>query len=289
MSHRGEVAVGIRIRQRAVLVESLLVVTPLRVVKAARVAAVMAGEDSAFRVDLAAERVAASFGINLESTRGRVISPDELPHRMHRQLVETRPQDRAAGRAPLARIEPTVRSPAQRIRNRVRVLQAEALQMNFGIAVRDVVMILVGIEEQIRWVHHPDAVAVESTARGDVQSIDERLVFVEHSVSVGVFVDRDLVETRLTLRRRRWDFVVDGSPEDVLADHLQPGRVRILQILHDPQPASLVPSHVQRLLDVRFGEHQFQLEVIRHGECLERLVRRHDRRVIRRSLSDRST
>ena len=166
----------------------------------------------------------------------------------------------------------------------MRVFQAEALQMNFGIAVGQVVMILVGVVQQVRRVHHPHAVAVEGTARGDVQAVHKRLVLVEHSVTVGVFVDRDLVETRLPLRRRRRNFVIDRSQERIAAEHLQPRGIRVLQVLHDPQPPPLVPRHEERLLDVRLGQHQFQLVIVRHRECFQRLVRWHDRRVIGGSL-----
>ena len=47
--HRREVAEGIRVRQLAVLLEALLQIAALHVVEAARVAAVVAGEDAALR------------------------------------------------------------------------------------------------------------------------------------------------------------------------------------------------------------------------------------------------
>ena len=75
---------------------------------------------------------------------------------------------------------------------------------------------------------------------GDVQAVDERLVLVEDAVAVGVLVDRDLVLAAEVVGRRRRDLVVDGPPELVVAEHLQPGGIGILEILDDPQPPALV-------------------------------------------------
>ena len=69
------------------LAEAFLVVAALHVVKAAGVAAVVAGVDAALGVDFHAEGVAAPFGEDFIFLLLGVIPPDELPQRMDRHLV----------------------------------------------------------------------------------------------------------------------------------------------------------------------------------------------------------
>src|SRR5437867_2091994 len=78
MRHRLEVAEGVGIRKRAVLVESLPQIRALLVMEAAGVPAVVPGEDAPFRVHLDAESVAAALGENLEASRFGLIAPDPL-------------------------------------------------------------------------------------------------------------------------------------------------------------------------------------------------------------------
>src|SRR5690606_30766172 len=117
--HLGEVAERVRIRERAVLRESFLKVAALRIVEPARVAAVVAREDAAFRVDLDPERVAATFGEDLVAPRLGVIAPDELAHGAHGIVAPTRTNDRGRDGAPLSGVEPTVGSPRQAVDDRV--------------------------------------------------------------------------------------------------------------------------------------------------------------------------
>ncbi len=76
--HRLEVAEGVGIGERAVLLEALAIIAALDVVEAARIAAVVAGEDAALLVDLDAEGVAAPFGEDLEALLLGMIAPDVL-------------------------------------------------------------------------------------------------------------------------------------------------------------------------------------------------------------------
>ena len=85
---------------------------------------------------------------------------------------------------------------------------------------------------------------------------------VEDAVAVGVLVDGDLVLAAEVMRRRRRDLVVHGPPDAIVADHLQPGGIGILQVLHDPEPAALVEVDGDRLPDDRLGQHQLELEVV---------------------------
>ena len=74
------------------------------------------------------------------------------------------------------------------------------------------------------------------------------------------------------MRRRRRDFVVDGAPDAIVAEHFQAGGVGILAIFHDPKPAALVEIEEERLRNVRLGEHQIDRQVVRRFEARERFL-----------------
>ena len=162
--------------------------------------------DPSLGVDLDAERVAAPFGEDLVAARLGVIAPDELAHRVDGLFagIEARPSHVAGDRRPLGRVKPAVGAPAQAVDDRVRVFQAEPLEMNFGVAVGHVVVVAIGIEEQIGRVEHPDAAPAASAATVAMfRPSTKRLVPVEDAVAVGVFVDRDLVLAAEVVGRRR--------------------------------------------------------------------------------------
>ena len=84
---------------------------------------------------------------------------------------------------------------------------------------------------------------------------------VEDAVAVGVFVNRDLVFAAKVVWRRGRDLVVDGAPDTVVADHLQSGGEGILEVLNDPEPASLVEGDRDGLANDRLGQNQIELEI----------------------------
>src|SRR5437868_2121528 len=106
----------------------------LYIMEAARVAAVVAGIDTAKIIDLNAEGVAASLRVNFETLLFRMIAPHMLADHLNRLVLVAGPRDLGRYRAAVRPIEPAVRAPAQTTCAGVRVFQAEALQMNHGIA-----------------------------------------------------------------------------------------------------------------------------------------------------------
>ena len=119
--------------------------------------------------------------------------------------------------------------------------------MNFGIAIWNVVTIFIGIEQQIRRIENPQASTSLNKRCRNIQPIDECLVFVVDPVTIGVFVDGDLVFSLHAMRRRIGYLVVNGSPPLILAKQRQTSRFGVLQILHHPQTTPLVKIHEQRL------------------------------------------
>ena len=261
--HGREVAEGKRVGQGPVLVEPLLIVAPLHVVEPARVAAVVSRIDPSLGVDLDAKRVATTFGKDLITARFGVISPDELAHRVVRLFTGIKPRtsDVAGDGRPLGRIKPAVGAPAKAVDDRVRIFQAEPLEMNFGVGIGHVVVIAIRVKEQIRRVEHPDAAPAASQRGDNVQAVEKRLVPVEDAVAVGVFVNRDLVLAAKVVGRRGRNLVVDGAPHTIVADHLQPGRIGILQVLNHPEPAALVERDRDGLPHDRLGQNQINLKI----------------------------
>src|SRR4051812_38783697 len=106
MLHGVDVAEGVGIVERAVLVEALDVVAPLHVV-AERLGGVAAGEELAMAVEVDAPGVAAPLGEQLELPGPGVIAPDAL--------LERDAADVGSDRAPLRPIQPAVRPPGERV------------------------------------------------------------------------------------------------------------------------------------------------------------------------------
>ena len=133
---------------------------------------------------------------------------------------------------------------------------------DFGVAVGHVVAVLVGIEQQVRRLQHPDAAVADRDAGGEVQARDEVLGLVVAAVAVGVFEDGDLVGalrprgggsgTRSYFVRRYWSTLTG----------LEAGGGGVLQVLHHPHPPALVEGDVDRLADHRLGRGQRDLQTV---------------------------
>jgi hypothetical protein len=175
---------------------------------------------------------------------------------------------------PLRAVQPSVRAPGERIRQRARVLHAEAGEQHFGIAVGHVVVVAVGIEQEIRDVEHEDAAVAERDARRQVQSADEVLGPVDASIAVGIFQNRDPIGSFRPPRRRLGNPVVDGPRIAVDLHPLESGRIGILQILHDPQPAPIVEFDANRLADMRLGRHEIDGKPVGNRHLRGRNLRR---------------
>jgi len=102
--------------------------------------------------------------------------------------------------------------------------------------------------------------------RADVQAIDKHRVLVEGAIAVGILVDGDAVRALDAMRRRQRHLVVDRAEKIVRAHRLEPRGIRILPILHDPQPSAFVEIAKHRLRDVGFREDEFPHEIVRRGE-----------------------
>src|SRR5439155_24079580 len=99
-------------------------------------------------------------------------------------------------------VEPAVRAPLQRVGERMGVVHAEAGEEYLRIAVGNVVLVLVRVEEQVRRLDDIDAAVAEAEAAGNVEARDEVLALAIDAVLVGVIADGDAVGPFWPVRRR---------------------------------------------------------------------------------------
>ena len=263
MIHVREGAVRIRPVERAVLRPVLLVASAGYPVEAAAVAAVVAGERAPLAVERQRPRIASALREQLEDVGLGVIAPDGLAEKRHAA-------DARRARAAVHAVEPSIGAPRQAVGERVRVLEPEAGQPHFGLAVGEPVAGRVPIEEQVWRVHDPDTAVAGQDAGGDVQAGDDVLVRLERSIAVLVLEHRDLVGAPHMIRRRRRHAVVAGAEVLVVRGDGESRGKWILQVLHDPQASAIVEVQVDRLADHRFRRDQLHRQP---GECLERAKR----------------
>ena len=148
MLHRLEITEGIGVGEGAVFAEAFLVVAALCVMETTCIAAVVTGIESTFVIEFDAECVSASLSKNFVNLFFRVITPDQLPQRLNGFLVFlTGLFDFPGNGTSLGRVKPAVRPPAEAVDNRVCVFQAEAFEVHHGIAVGNIIVILVWIKQ----------------------------------------------------------------------------------------------------------------------------------------------
>src|SRR2546423_840292 len=172
------------------LFEAFLQVSTLLIVEAARVAAVVPGEDATFGIDLAAKSIAPAFGKNFEPPGLGMVAPDLLPHGFRdRFVVEPGAKNVGSDGAALAGIEPAVGTPMQTVDDRVSVLEAETGKQDFRVAIRNVVVVAIGVKQKIRRIENEDAAAAADGSSHNVQAFDECGVLFIRSVAVGIFIN----------------------------------------------------------------------------------------------------
>ena len=277
VAHVLEPAEGIRIGERAVFAPAFDAVAALLVVHAAS-GSVRAGKEAAFAVEVEAEGVSAALGVDFKSLLLRMVAPDALAFPFHVLGVGT--ADVAGGGAAVGTVQPAVHAPLQIRGDAVRVFEAEAAELDFGISIWLGIEVSIRIAEEVRRIEHPDATHAMQRCAGDVQAGDDILVLVEKAVAVRVFEDGDLVRALRPARRRRRNLVKLRPQVLVVADDFQSGGELILAIHRDPHAALRVPTDIKRLLHIRLGGHEVDRHVAAQLELLHGLRRRRRRRVI---------
>jgi len=102
-------------------------------------------------------------------------------------------------------VNPAVRAPAQAVRARMSVLQSEAGEMHRGVAIGNIITILIWIKKQVRRHQHPYSTTTRDDAAGHIQSVEECLVLVENAIAVSILMDSNLVlAAKMVGRGRRY-------------------------------------------------------------------------------------
>jgi hypothetical protein len=127
----------------------------------------------------------------------------------------------------------------------------------------NVVGIGVGVEEEVRRVHHPDAAIGAHGGVGHIEAVLEDRVLVVDAVVLGRLVDGDDVGAAVVVGRSRGNAVVVRAVILIAADHVDACGIRVLPILRDPEAAAGVEAEVGRLGDERLGQQQVDREIRR--------------------------
>jgi hypothetical protein len=203
-----------------------LVAAPLRDVVEVRDHA--GGDDHlATGIEVDAPRIARTMGEDLEDMSGRVVTPDPGIDRGAPCLGRPGLADSRVSEDPVAAVKPAVGAAGEGVERLVGIVLAPAVEQDLRRAVGPVVAIAVGYEQELRRRADPDTAESDGQSAHEVQVIDEDLAPVESAVAVGVLEDED---------------AVPGLGVGHAA------RVRIS--LGDPDPASIVDRHRDRLDDV---------------------------------------
>ena len=133
----------------------------------------------------------------------------------------------------------------------------KAVENDFGLAVGNVVAVLVGNKEQPRQGDEPDAAEADFDAHELLHVVAEDFSLVGAAVAVFVVQNDDAVAQR----------------------EVKPGgAVGVGVAFGDPQAAAVVPGHRHRVLHIGFGGKDIALEPRRKLKplgCLLRIQRRH--------------
>ena len=182
-----------------------------------------------------------------------MVAPDPL---LKFDSANTR-RDRAA----LAAVEPAVRAPGQRVGNRMGVFHPEAAETDDGITVRNVILVAVGVEQQVRNVEHEHTPVTKGQTSRQIQAADKIVRLVRSTVPISVFENRDAVGAFGSARRRLRDALIGRARPAIHNRAFQPRRVRALDVLHDPKPAAVVKFDAHRLHNHGLARDQLDLEV----------------------------
>ena len=253
------------------LLEPLAVITPLHIVEATGVSPVVSRENPPAGIDLEAEGIASPFAKDFVDPGAGMIAPDALPLRADGRVgTVLRTADNAGDGAPLGAVQPAIGTPAEAVGDGVRVFEAEPLEMHGRVAIGTIVVIAVGIEQQVRRLQHPQPVAIKGEGRTEAQPFDKDAMLVVATIAIGVFMNRDAIEPGKMPGGWGGNAVVNRAEKLVPRDHLQPGGIGVLNELADPEPTAGVPLDAERLPNVGLGDRHFQFQVIGQLEQGER-------------------
>jgi hypothetical protein len=134
-------------------------------------------------------------------------------------------------------------------------------------------MIAIWIEEKIRNLQHENSAVTERQSAGEIQSIHKIFLALGLTSLTGTAQDGDPIGPFGPARRGFRNFVVCSTGKAVHFHALQAGRVGILQVLNDPEPATVVEFYRYRLGNLWFRRDQPCSKAARQGHVSDRFTR----------------
>ena len=150
--------------------------------------------------------------------------------------------------------------------HRLRIFHAETGEQHFGVAIRNIVAIAIGVEEQVGDLQYIHAAITKFDSSGQVEPIDKVFGLVGATIAIFVGQDRNFVRAARAARRRLGDAVVLRPRPAVDFDALEAGRIRILQILNCPQSSSIIALDEDGLPDERLRGEQLYLDSVHRAD-----------------------
>ena len=196
-------------------------------------------------VEIDAPGIARTVGKHVELVPRGMISPDGGVHTRALFLGRAGLADQRVREHAVATIQPTVGAPDKRIERLVRVLLTPAVEQLYRRAIRLVVAVSIGNEQQIRRRPDPHSAEADFQAADQIELFGEHGPLVEPPVEIGVFKDQDAVAA-FSLRRAN----------------------RVFIRLGDPHSAAIVDGHGDRLHYVGLGGGHLDREARRQPHRL---------------------
>ena len=136
-----EIAIRVRILQRAMFSKTLNVIGPLVLMQKSESPPVGAGQHLALGAKIQSPSVATPLGKQFEFFADGMKAPNAL--------LEGEASDLGGYGTPLGTIQPAIRAPNQRVSVGVGILHAKPVDQHFGITIGNIITVFVRIKEQI--------------------------------------------------------------------------------------------------------------------------------------------
>ena len=156
-----------------------------------------ADEEVTVLVEVETPGVAGTVGIDFEFVPSGVVAPDGGVEGDALIVGSAGFADFGVGEDAVAAVEPAVGTPGEAVEGFVGVLVAPAIEEDGGFGVREVVVVGVGVEEEVGSGADVNAAETDGESTGEVDFVGEDFAGVEGAVGVGVFEDEDAVEAFL--------------------------------------------------------------------------------------------
>src|SRR5690606_6616575 len=128
--------------------------------------------------------IAAAPGEDLELVPRRMIPPDAGVESDAIGIGRAWFSDARMRKHAVTPVEPTVGSPDKRVERFVRILVAEPVEQHLWLAVRLVVAVAIGDEQQVRGRPDPHAAETDFQSTDEVQPFHKHLARIERAVAV---------------------------------------------------------------------------------------------------------